>query len=266
MNIELIRPFLRKALGKGLYGAGASIADNTSILAREGYNTWRQLRRCSAGVEGAEPTAINFKGLSHPIWLRPGTADAATVVSTVVRKEYGLVEPPGVPLWMVDAGAYIGDTSAYFLSRFPHLKVVALEPNSVNYKAALRNLSPYEGRAVLLKQGLYSRDAVLHFSGGETAGRIGEKGDTSVECVSIQSLLTKYAIPYLDILKMDIEGVEDEVFSAAPEAWLPLVGLIIVEIHSPEKLEIIRKILDRHHFTMSRYRSVWYCINGARTA
>ncbi|MHB1543739.1 MAG: FkbM family methyltransferase [Gammaproteobacteria bacterium] len=72
-----------------------------------------------------------------------------------------------------------------------------------------------------------------------------------------------YFVSKLDILKMDIEGLEDEVFSSDPEKWLPLVDMIIVEIHSPKKLEVIRKILGHYHFTMTRYRSVWYCINRA---
>lgn len=62
---------------------------------------------------------------------------------------------------------------------------------------------------------------------------------------------------------MDIEGVEDEVFSSDPETWLSLVGMIIVEIHSSEKLDVIHKILGQYHFTMTRYRSVWYCLNSA---
>ena len=79
---------------------------------------------------GVEPMQIKFTNLDHPITVRPGTDDATTVISTVVREEYGQLQLTGDPLVMIDAGAYIGDTSAYFLSRFKGLRIFALEPSA----------------------------------------------------------------------------------------------------------------------------------------
>ncbi len=36
---------------------------------------------------------------------------------------------------------------------------------------------------------------------------------------------------YVDILKIDIEGAELEIFSEGSEEWLSKIGLIIVETH-----------------------------------
>lgn len=263
MNIEPIRPVLRRILSKKIYGVGAAALDFAAVIATEGLSTWQQLRECSRATINSRPIDIQLKKLSHPLTIRPGTAAASTVVSNIIRKEYGFIKPTLEPFWMVDAGAYIGDTSAYFLSQFPNLRVIALEPNPINYVAMLQNLSPYGDRAILLNKGLFSQDKGLRFSGSGTAGTVGDIGGSSVECVSIPSILETYSVSNLDILKMDIEGVEDEIFSSDPGKWLPLVGMIIVEIHSPEKLVVIRKILGQYHFTMTRYRSVWYCLNSA---
>ena len=65
-----------------------------------------------------------------------------TIVNNIVREEYGKFAPPSAPLRMIDAGAYIGDSSAYFASKYPDLKIVALEPHPANYAMAKRNSSP----------------------------------------------------------------------------------------------------------------------------
>ena len=49
------------------------------------------------------------------------------VMDNVIRQEYGQVAPTTPPRWMIDAGADIGDTTAYFLSKYPSLKAVVLQ-------------------------------------------------------------------------------------------------------------------------------------------
>lgn len=161
---------------------------------------------------------------------------------------------------MIDAGAYIGDTAAYFLSRFPSLKVIALEPNPENHEMAGLNLKPYGDRAVLLKKGLYADDGDYCFSGSSTAGSISKSGD-KIECVSLPSLIRQFDIPRLDILKMDIEGAEEALFVKNPEVWLDRVNWLIIEIHSESILDVISRVLKEHGFSMTSYRSVWYCRN-----
>ena len=76
--------------------------------------------------------------------------------------------------------------------------------------------------------------------------------------IGIPSLVNRFAIPRIDILKIDIEGAEESVFATAPEEWLSCVELIIMEIHS-ERLEgLICGILKQHGFSIDRYRSLWY--------
>lgn len=76
---------------------------------------------------------MKMRPLSFPITIRPGSADATTIINTVIRQEYCNTSLTDHPVWMLDAGAHIGDTAAFFLSRYPCLKIVALEPNAESF-------------------------------------------------------------------------------------------------------------------------------------
>ena len=78
---------------------------------------------------------------------------------------------------MIDAGAFIGDTAAYFLSRFSNLHVTAIEPNLDNFTLARTNLAPYGDRVNLLNQALGGRAGEVYFAGHSTGGSVQEEGN-----------------------------------------------------------------------------------------
>lgn len=259
--MEWLRRFMRRLVGvnSSIYGACAETLDFLATIRRESVLAWFALRaHNNAQQSQGASQPIKLRSLNHPIFIRPGTLDAGTIINNVIREEYGQFRPDGDPQWMIDAGAYIGDTAAYFLSRFPSLKVIALEPNPENHAMAMRNLKPYGDRAVVLKKGLYVDDGEYCFSGNSTAGSISKDGD-KIECVSLPSLIRQFDIPRLDILKIDIEGAEEALFLKNPEAWLDRVNWLIIEIHTESILNVIARILKEHGFSMTPYRSVWYC-------
>ncbi len=220
---------------------------------------WLTLRQMqSATTSSGVPRRVTFRNLDHPFLIRPGTTDVLTSINNIIREEYGQFQPDSDPQWMIDAGAYIGDTSAYFLSRFPNLKVIALEPNPPSYEMALQNLQPYGERALLLKKGLWDTDQFVRFSGNSTGASIQDTG-FEIECLSIPTILNKFSISRLNILKMDIEGAEEVIFSKNPERWLDCVDLLIVEIHGQHIKDKIYHTLKEHKYIMRQFRSVWYC-------
>jgi len=242
-----------------LYRAGSAVIDFVSVARKEGLETSMTLRRLQASTAPPLPAVpVTFRGMRHPLLVRPGTEDAGMVTSTIVREEYGQFEPAVDPEWMIDAGTYIGDTSAYFLSRFPRLKVIALEPNPPAFEMARQNLAPYGGRATLLPKALWTGDQRLRF-GGDFGGASIQATGCEVEATSIPSLLNEFAIPRLDILKMDIEGAEELIFASNPEGWLARVELLIIEIHGPAAQSVVFRALQQNGFTTRQYRSVWYC-------
>lgn len=262
--MEIIRRTVRKIIGynSSLYQSASGFVNFTSTTLKQGIKTWGLLNEIQKGEKGGGPArAISLKNLDHPISLRPGTDDVGTIISNVIREEYGRYKPKQDPEWMIDAGAYIGDTTAYYLSKYPKLQVIALEPNPENYDMARQNLEPYGDRVVLLKKGLYSSEESQKFSGSETFASVAASG-FEIDCTTVPALLKQFSITHLDLLKMDIEGAEEAVFSAKPEVWLGSVGLLIIEFHGKRIEFKISKILKDNRFSMKKYRSLWYCFGS----
>jgi FkbM family methyltransferase len=257
--LERVRRALRALLGgTPAYAVAAALVDGASIVAKDGIATWVALRRLRGGEPGSPPVSCRLRTLAHPILLRPGSEDAATVTNTVVRGEWGAFSAPAAPRWMIDAGAYIGDTTAYFLSRFPTLRALALEPNPASYALALENLRPYGERAVVLNAGLWGTEGSAHVAGEFTHAAIGPTG-IEIRTVDVPALLRQFSIDHVDILKMDVEGAECSILSADPGAWLPKVSLLLLEIHGPTAMSVVRPILEAAGFRLRRHRSGWYC-------
>ena len=257
--MELIRRFLRGRLGgrSVLYQYASRLYSRVAITYREGPLMAGILNRIARAPQG-QMELVKFKNLAHPFFLRPGTHDVATAINTFVRSEYGQINKNWQPKTLVDAGAYIGDTSAYFLSRFPELNVLALEPNPENFAVAKRNLAPYGSRVAVLPFALSSNEGSVHFSGGGTGGSISDDGIT-VTATSIPQILERIPGQRISLLKLDIEGAEETLFSTAPERWLTSVDRIIVELHGPRIIKSVLNVLAQHHWAVRPYRSVWYC-------
>lgn len=259
--MEALRGIVRGILGSSswLYRAGSRLLSFLAVARKEGMGTWRTLRRLENAKAGSTaPVSVGLTGLRHPVSLRPGTLDVTVVISTVIREQYGQCKVPGDPEWMIDAGAYIGDTAAYFLSRYPSLNVIALEPNPSTYAMAVENLRPYGHRVVLLDKGLWASEQPVCF-GGESGGASIRESGLEIQTTSIPALLEEYSMPRLSILKMDIEGAEEPIFSSEPQAWLGRVDLLIIELHGRAIESLVRRVLLDSGFSMRRYRSVWYC-------
>lgn len=262
--MESLRRMVRGALGyrSPIYRAGAVALNTFEVVRKEGKYMLSTIRRIEAAPPGP-PESVKFNSLAHPIHVRPGTNDLVTVVDTVVRAEYGQHLPSRAPGVLVDAGAFIGDTSAWYLTNFPHLKSWSLEPNTDNFKLATANLAPYGSRATVLNAALAGRHGTVTFEGGGTAGSIGS-GTTHVEAVTVPMLLEMIPAGRIDVLKMDIEGAELDVFQTNAAEWLPKVGLIIVELHGPEITRAVHEILSASGMDAKQYRSVWYCTHKGR--
>ena len=263
---EYIRRFIKRFLGSNSipYKLGSSVIVFWIVTWREGFRAYRLLRNCSSTSMQLQPISLKLRSLDFPISFRPGgdnvtiMNDAALLINTVIRREYGKIQPSDDPIWMIDAGAYIGDTAAFFLSRYPGLNIIALEQWEEPYNMAIENLKPYGERVILLKKALWGSETTMRVGGDSTDASSRDYG-FEVNCTTIPALMRQYSIDRLDILKIDIEGAELNVFASEAERWLHLVDLIIIEIREDSTLRIISDILRNNGFFMTQYRSVWYC-------
>ena len=102
---------------------------------------------------------VNLPDLAHPISMRAGTSDMWVFDQIFLYKEMETDFGQDMA-FIIDAGANIGLTSAYFANRFPSAKILALEVDRRNFELLAANARPYANITPLLK-GLWKRRANL---------------------------------------------------------------------------------------------------------
>lgn len=253
------RVWIRDLVGyrSPLYVFMANVLAFFYACSREGFAGVRVIRMRSHGGPGVW---IRLRKLMFPIFIRPGTADVESIIDNVFREEYGRFRKGFTPKVIVDAGAYIGDTSAYFLSRFPDARLVALEPNPDSFALAQRNLAVYQDRVSLLQKALWNLEGIVLLGGEQTGAAIAQQG-ISVETITVEGLLKMMAIERLDLLKMDIEGAEVTVLETGVGGWLRKVDVLLLETHGKDIEDRLIPLLKREGFLTNRHRNIWYCTN-----
>lgn len=172
--------------------------------------------------------------------LRPNHSDWIAFDQVFIAMSYGGLEKLR-PKRVIDAGANIGLSVAYFCSRLGCDDVVALEPESENFKLAQENTRQYPG-VKIIKGALWPRSVDLHISNKEEAGSIGfqvsevERGKCHsadlVRAYSIQEIMNEKGWDYVDLIKIDIEGAEYELFQDENvKDWINRVAVIVIELH-----------------------------------
>ena len=148
-----------------------------------------------------------------------------------VRKEYKNPYSDDIDL-ILDLGANVGYSAIYFAKHYPNATIVALEPEETNFKLLCRNTKQYPN-VISLNIGVWWRQAkidVINPNADSWGYRFKETESRGIECVTIQELIEKYGSRRGVMIKMDVEGAEEEIFEKNPK-WLSIVKLIQVEIH-----------------------------------
>jgi FkbM family methyltransferase len=133
---------------------------------------------------------------------------------------------------VVDCGANIGLTSLYFASRYPTATIYAIEPHPANYELLRSNVAT-QPRIVPVWGCVVGRtDRACYISTDRPAwgNSVNQHGQgESVPAMTLESFRQRYAVGRIDLLKVDIEGAEEEVF--ARPTFLPRTELVIIELH-----------------------------------
>ncbi len=193
-------------------------------------------------LKGSNP--FRFENLTHPIRLRRGTSDIPTFHQIFTFKDYD-IPLPFEPRTIIDAGANIGFASVYFTNRYPKAKIVCIEPEQSNFALLQENIRNYPNVTPI--KGAISNEGGTTFnvvdSGGgnwgfmtlaESAVTKGKIVDT-VTTISIGEIVEQMGFDQIDLLKIDIEGAEKELFENNYESWLPKTKCLIIELHDGMK-------------------------------
>jgi FkbM family methyltransferase len=189
-------------------------------------------------------------GASHDLHFRDGTTDYLCIEQVFKLRQYSTEHFPRHPELsdyvrrqaamgrrplIVDAGANIGASAAYFALTYPTAKIVAIEPEANNFALLLRNTKGLD--VTCLHAGLSSSVGRLKVSNPDAAEWAyrteATHEDSGIPSVAIgdiyrQECASGAAYPF--IVKIDIEGAEADVF-ARDTGWFEQTPIVIIELH-----------------------------------
>ena len=176
-------------------------------------------------------------GVKFPVYVRLATTDVSVLKQVLFEKHYDF-HLGFSPRTIIDAGANIGLSAIYFANRFPNAQVLAIEPENSNYKLLVQNTRHYPNihpihAALWHSQGLISlTDPGLGNHGFQTSDSpvSTELAGESVHATTVVDLMHEAGWQTLDLLKLDIEGSEKEVFDSSGP-WIDRVYAIMAELH-----------------------------------
>ena len=140
-------------------------------------------------------------------------------------------------VYVVDAGAHVGGFTLWAASR-SQCRIEALEPNAPTRALLESNVrrERVDDRVQVRPWAIAAATGTrrLRPAADSAASALVDepaRGDVQVQAVTLEDAIRASGFPRIDLLKMDIEGAEHEVFGALDAATLNLVDFWIIECH-----------------------------------
>jgi FkbM family methyltransferase len=201
--------------------------------------------------------------------IRPGTSDwwifLEIFVFEIYQRVQNDIQRANV---IIDVGANVGFFALYATSINSKAEIHAFEPLPDNLAQAEKNFRISMARhvrahpcAVSDKTGV----AVLYFTPGDDSGcSLNQPKSQScpVNTVGVNDLFKTCGITNCDLLKMDCEGSELAILSAAEPDLLAKIRAIIMEYHNPAEVDTLTTILSHAGFkceVLSQIHTLYAC-------
>ncbi len=145
-------------------------------------------------------------------------------------------EADGLRPLVVDAGANIGASAIYFAGNLQNALVVAIEPSLENFELLCKNVEGVNVKPVHAAISCAAgRANVVDPGEGHWGYRTrpiadGDAGAGTVTRVTVNDIYSSHAAFFPFIVKIDVEGAEQDLFSGNTE-WVARTPIIIVELH-----------------------------------
>jgi FkbM family methyltransferase len=210
---------------------------------------WRMARRTSRPIENIRRYLLAGGDYPYSPQVRTplgtvavtlhGPDDMWTFNEVFMREDYAC---PADARTVVDFGSNIGVSALYFLTRNPRLRCWLFEPVPANVERLRANLSGYEDRYTLHATAVGLQTGTVTF-GVEPTGRYGGVGvptgaTIEVPCVDANEAIARVLqqVERIDILKVDIEGLEVDVIGALAPEHLRRITTIYFEFKGDVRL------------------------------
>ncbi len=220
------------------------------------------------GVRARDTARLRLKGHHHDFFYRQNSSDSWVIRQVFSEQQYGPLGGMHDPAVIVDCGANIGCAAVFFLMKYPSARLIAIEPDQANCDICRRNLRPFGARATVLRAAVWPSDAPLALERGvfrdglEWSHQVRPCRPTEaaeVSGITLDKLMGQFGLERIDLLKVDIERGEWELFSDGCQSWLPRVRNIAIELHDAACAARFLEALSRYRYELTRQGEVTIC-------
>lgn len=183
------------------------------------------------------------------------------------------------PNVILDIGCNIGASTIYFHQQFPDAKIFGFEPHPDTFRVLQKNVADLPGVSVFnyglgaSKQRLTVQADQVNFGAFNTRGEFKDRGYPAVpiECDirRLDDVLRELGITQVDLMKIDCEGSEGDVFSTLTGPILDNCQWIVGEFHDHTGFEVLARLAPHFHLDlrkqMFRSRFRFHACNISKT-
>lgn len=180
-------------------------------------------------------------GIKTPFFFRPINEDICLIRSIFESEEYALPLANFQPKLILDCGGNIGCAAVYFANKYPDAQIYSVEPEKENFQFLQYNTAFYDNIQPI-KSALWDKETFIRVEDrgfgkwGYMTFETTADDSEAFKTTTVSKILAQSGFDEIDLLKIDIEGAEKEVF-AAPDVdeWLPKVKVLTIELHDRMK-------------------------------
>lgn len=173
---------------------------------------------------------LSVPNIKYPVTVGRNRGDRGAFDQVLIQRSY---DHPAVrelrhPKVILDAGAHIGLASVFFANLFPSATIIAVEPNPRNFGLLLENIRPYPNiRGINAAAWPQHTNLEVDDLCDSWASSVRQSPNGAVPGLPLSSLVLE-----ADILKIDVEGSEKEIFEGNA---IPLCKVLMIECHDSFK-------------------------------
>lgn len=192
------------------------------------------------------PIHIKPTCLNHRVELR-SWLEFKILRSIVERNSYSLGKQKIRPKTIIDAGANLGFSAIYFASRYPSAKICAIEPDTQNFQQLVRHCRPYSN-VTCVNAALCSSERKVRIANPSDrldAYQVTDADETAsdwVEGITVDTILERMRWDTISLMKVDIEGSEEDVFGSGSESWIEKVEVFAIEVHDSAEIQASKSV------------------------
>ena len=201
---------------------------------------------------------IKLPILKRKIFLRKDTKDLETFEEVFLTNLYNTTLPIK-PKTIVDAGANVGLASLFFKLKYPEAEIVAIEIESNNAEMINKNTAGFENfelqqKALYNKKAFFKIEDPYHATNSFQIREVMSTDPFDIESITLDEIIETKHWDTIDILKIDIEGAEKELFQENYQNWIPKVKIIMIETHDRMVEKCSLTVVE----TLSKYNFILY--------